>query len=112
MSTASGTTSHPRERSGLDHIALHGTEESEQLVTPANREPRPHHRIIEDLDEPVELRLGDAESRVHIVYAIAAVYAAPAGQTVVTLAVPPRRSYRVAADAHGVGVKLIDRSSK
>jgi hypothetical protein len=61
----------------------------EQLVTPANREPKPHHRIIEDLDEPVELRLGDAESRAHIVYAIAAVYAAPAGQTVVTLAVPP-----------------------
>lgn len=89
MSTASGTASHPRERSALHHIALHGTEEGEQPVTPANREPRPHIRIIEDLDEPVELRLGDAESRVYIVYAIAAVYAAPAGQTVAALAVPP-----------------------
>jgi len=110
--TASGTTSHPRERSALDDIALHGTEEGEQLVTPANREPRPHHRIIEDLGEPVELRPDDAESRVHIVYPIAAVYAAPAGQTVVTLGVAPRRSHRVAAYAPGVGVKLIDRSSK
>jgi hypothetical protein len=77
VSTASGDTSHPRERSALDHIALHGTEEGERLVTPANREPRAHDCIIEDLDEPVEVRLGDAESRVHIVYAIAAVYADP-----------------------------------
>jgi hypothetical protein len=46
------------------------------------------------------------------VHAIAVVYAAPAGRTVVTLAVLSRRSHRLAAYAHGVGVKLIDRSIK